>query len=196
MYCPVCLTGDSQVIETTKLKDMTLRYHECKSCKCRFFTKEIDATPEEGRTLFKIRKKTEVEKSERRIKMNDCSETENYLSEKARMVKLHHCYNVGYMCGIKCCECPLSYHNNGTAQPCSVFETVYPLQAISVVQRWSNAHPKKTYLSEFLHHYPNATLNRKGIPNLICPHDLGLRDIEGCKKCDNTCTECWNQSID
>nr|DAL59315.1 MAG TPA_asm: TniQ [Caudoviricetes sp.] len=30
MYCPVCLTGDSRVIETTKLDDMTLRYRECK----------------------------------------------------------------------------------------------------------------------------------------------------------------------
>lgn len=68
MYCPVCLTGDSQVIETTKLKDMTLRYHECKSCKCRFFTKEINATPEEGRTLFKIRKKQRLKKAKGELK--------------------------------------------------------------------------------------------------------------------------------
>lgn len=144
----------------------------------------------------KVESYSKLEKSERRIKMTDCSETENYLSEKARMVKLHHCYNVGSKCGIKCCECPLSYQKNGTGQPCSVFETVYPLQAISVVQRWSNAHPKKTYLSEFLHHYPNAPLNSKGIPSLICPRDLGHCEIEGCKKYDNTCAECWNQSID
>lgn len=68
MYCPECLTGDSRVIETTKLEDMTLRYRECKSCKHRFFTKEIDATPEEGRILFNFRKKQRVEKSERRMK--------------------------------------------------------------------------------------------------------------------------------
>ncbi len=64
----MCLTGDSRVIETTKLEDMTLRYLECKSCKHRFFTKEIDATPEEGRILFNFRKKQRVEKSERRMK--------------------------------------------------------------------------------------------------------------------------------
>lgn len=63
MYCPKCLTGDSRVIETTKLEDMTLRYRECKSCKHRFFTKEIDATPEEGRILFNFRKKQRVEKA-------------------------------------------------------------------------------------------------------------------------------------
>ena len=56
MYCPVCLTGDSRVIETTKLEDMTLRYRECKSCKHRFFTKEIDATREEGRIMFNYRR--------------------------------------------------------------------------------------------------------------------------------------------
>lgn len=61
MYCPVCLTGDSRVIESTKLEDMTLRYRECKSCKHRFFTKEIDTTPEEGRILFKFRKNNEKE---------------------------------------------------------------------------------------------------------------------------------------
>lgn len=68
MYCPKCLTVDSRVIVTTKLEDMTLRYRECKSCKHRFFTKEIDATPEEGRILFNFRKKQRVEKSERRMK--------------------------------------------------------------------------------------------------------------------------------
>lgn len=68
MYCPVCLTVDSRVIETTKLEDMTLRYRECKSCKHRFFTKEMDTTPEEGRILFNFRKKQRVEKSERRMK--------------------------------------------------------------------------------------------------------------------------------
>lgn len=62
MYCPVCLTGDSRVIETTKLEDMTLRYRECKSCKQRFFTKEIATTPEEGIILFNFRKKQRAEK--------------------------------------------------------------------------------------------------------------------------------------
>lgn len=56
MNCPMCLTGSSRVIETAKTSDMVLRYRECKSCKHRFFTKEIDATPEEGRILFKIRR--------------------------------------------------------------------------------------------------------------------------------------------
>lgn len=65
MYCPTCLTSDSRVIETTKLEDMTLRYRECKSCKHRFFTKEIDATPEEVRILFNFRKKQRVEKKQK-----------------------------------------------------------------------------------------------------------------------------------
>lgn len=56
MYCPECLTGESRVIETTKLEDMTLRYREYKSCKHRFYTKEIDTTSEEVRILFNFRK--------------------------------------------------------------------------------------------------------------------------------------------
>lgn len=56
MNCPMCLIGSSRVIETAKMSDMILRYRECKNCKHRFFTKEIDATPEEGRILFKIRR--------------------------------------------------------------------------------------------------------------------------------------------
>lgn len=68
MHCPVCLTGDSRVVDTTKLEDMVLRYRECKSCKHRFFTKEIDTTPEEGRILFNFRKNRGWQKSERRTK--------------------------------------------------------------------------------------------------------------------------------
>lgn len=68
MYCPVCLTGVSRVIETTKLDDMTLRYRECKNCKHRFFTKEIDTTPEEGRILFNIRKNRGRKKAKGELK--------------------------------------------------------------------------------------------------------------------------------
>lgn len=127
-------------------------------------------------------------------KMIDCSKTVNYLSERKRMTK----YSAGGRCGIDCFECPLFFTNNNVPEPisCSNFEMLYPLQAISKVQTWSDTHQPKTYLSEFLRYYPNATLNRYGLPNWICPHHLGLKDIAGCKKCKHTCAECWNQVID
>jgi hypothetical protein len=123
--------------------------------------------------------------------MIDCSKTANYLSERLRMTKR----SKGKGCDIKCSECPLSYTNNGASEfmSCITFEMHYPLQAISIVQRWSNEHPRKTYLSEFLKNYPNAWLNEKGIPKRMCPSMLGLKDLEDCGK--RNCVECWNQPM-
>lgn len=126
--------------------------------------------------------------------MIDCKITENYFSEKMRMTKRSK--NTG--CNIRCITCPLSFPHNGASQyvTCSTFEMLYPTEAIKIVQEWSNANPKKTYLSEFLRRYPNAMVNNKGIPNWMCPRQLGLKDIEECYKRGRSCMECWNQSID
>nr|DAR30406.1 MAG TPA: Radical SAM superfamily [Caudoviricetes sp.] len=126
--------------------------------------------------------------------MIDCSKTVNYLSEKLRMTK--RTKDTG--CNIRCIVCPLSYPNNGALQymTCSTFETLYPKEAIKIVQEWSNANPQKTYLSEFLQNYPNAELDENGIPNEICPHALGLKEINECGAKENCCAECWNQVID
>lgn len=37
--------------------------------------------------------------------MIDCSKTENYLNEKARMTKLRKLPNGGYLCTLKCYDC-------------------------------------------------------------------------------------------
>lgn len=65
---PVCLTGNSRVVETTKLEDMVLHYRECKSCKHRFFTKEIDTTPKKVESYSILEKTEGGKKSERRTK--------------------------------------------------------------------------------------------------------------------------------
>ena len=119
---------------------------------------------------------------------------ENYLSERLRMTKR----SKGIGCDIKCSECPLSYTNNGASEfvSCTTFEMHYPQQAISIVQRWSNAHPQRTYLSEFLEHYPNAQLRIDGIPKGVCPYALGLINRDDCQKKDHNCVKCWNQPIE
>lgn len=124
--------------------------------------------------------------------MIDCSKTENYLSERLRMTKR----SMGKGCDIKCSECPLSYTNNGASEfvSCTTFEMHYPQQAISIVQRWSNAHPQRTYLSEFLKNYPNAPLEDDGAPE-ICLSSLGLTNYNGCRN-GITCLECWNEPIE
>ncbi len=126
--------------------------------------------------------------------MIDCSRTENYFAEKQRMTKKHKLNYGGYACKLNCADCPLSHLNNGSGDTmlCSDFERIYPEKAIAIVQKWSDEHPQKTYLSEFLKNYPNAPLGDDGTPD-VCPDKLGLTDIK--KPCFGDCVECWNQPI-
>ena len=123
--------------------------------------------------------------------MIDCNITANYFAEKLRMTKRTR--EEG--CKIKCSKCPLSSQNNGTSElmSCITFEMLYPEKAISNVQKWSDEHPQKTYLTEFLKNYPNALLNDDGTPT-SCPYRLGLMGADDCRK-DGNCVKCWNQPI-
>lgn len=124
--------------------------------------------------------------------MIDCSRTENYLAEKQRMTKKHKPNAGEYICELDCLDCPLSHSNNGIGEPCFGLETHYPEKAVAIVQKWSDEHPQKTYLSEFLKKYPNALLNDNGLPKSVCLYNLGLAD---CKEYRN-CVDCWNQPIE
>ena len=120
--------------------------------------------------------------------MIDCSNTREYFAEKARMSKT----TKSGICKVECAKCPLSSDNNGVGECCTDFEMLYPQAAISIVQRWSNANPPRTYLTEFLKHYPNVQLYDNGTPKGICPYHLGLMNRDDCK---HSCIECWNQII-
>lgn len=120
--------------------------------------------------------------------MIDCSKTVNFLKENDRM-----CHSIinGSECGTSCL---LSYENNGTYCGCNEFMLHYPEKAIAIVQKWSDEHPQRTYLSELLRTFPNVELNCNGTPKRIhCPHHLGLKDIDNC---DKGCVKCWNQPIE
>lgn len=123
--------------------------------------------------------------------MIDCSKTENYFAEKQRMTKR----TKSGICGIKCDKCPLSSGNNSTSGyiSCISFEMYCPEKAIEIVQKWSNAHPQKTYLSELLKIFPNIPLSDDGTPKSLCPFELGVTMTE---KCNNECVECWNRIIE
>lgn len=124
--------------------------------------------------------------------MIDCAKTENYFAEKRRMTKR----SANGLCKLGCSNCPLCSINNNKGQSCTAFEMLYPEKAIETVQKWSNEHPQKTYLSEFLKHYPNAELNH-GVPK-VCLKKLGA--VSGCAKTKKgdlyiSCYSCWNQPI-
>lgn len=122
--------------------------------------------------------------------MIDCSKTENYFAEKRRMTKKHR-----DICELDCADCPLSNLNNGSTMLCLDFETLYPEKAIAIVQKWSDEHQPKTYLSELLEHFPNVPLHDNGIPEDICPFHLGFMSKDDCRK-DYNCVKCWNQPIE
>lgn len=138
--------------------------------------------------------------------MIDCSNTEGYFAEKLRMTKKHKLNGGAYICELNCIYCPLSSPNNGSSDmmSCSDFETIFPQKAIEIVQRWSNEHPPKTLLTEFLERYPNAKMNGDGFPSNIVPCSLGL--IERKDICKNRCLyfydkghpcyDCWNTPIE
>lgn len=138
--------------------------------------------------------------------MIDCSKAENYFAEKLRMTKR----TKNGLCKIKCSNCPLCSKNNGTFEgvSCTEVEMYYPEKAIKIVQKWSDEHPQRTYLSEFLKNYPSAQLRTVllysqldagvislGIPKCICPYHLGLMSRDDCRK-DHNCVKCWNQPIE
>lgn len=122
--------------------------------------------------------------------MIDCSRTENYFAEKIRMTRSTE--SKCGICKIDCKKCPLYPTNNGTSEKlsCTSIEKIYPEKAIAIVQKWSDEHPPKTFLSELLKNYPNTPLADDGTPD-ICPEKLGLTDIK--KPCFGDCVDCWNQ---
>lgn len=121
--------------------------------------------------------------------MIDCSKTKNYFAEKQRMTGQRK----DGVCELNCIDCPLSSFNNGIGIPCMNLESSYPEKAIAIMQKWSDEHPQKTYLSEFLKHYPNALLDKNGTPGKVCPCDLGLMSMDDCR---DGCVKCWNQPIE
>lgn len=117
----------------------------------------------------------------------------DYLKAKARMVRV----NLVGGCTIFCSDCPLSIRNNGMNVICSDFERLYPEEAVAIVQKWAEEHPRKTILMDFLEKYPNVNIREYGYPVAICPDDLGYS--VNCKYTElpeSACKECWHKPLE
>lgn len=114
----------------------------------------------------------------------DCSKTENYLREKAKMAK---------NCDIGCDDCPLSAENNGKNLVCAELEGGHPDEAIKIVQAWSDEHPQKTYKDDFFEKFPDAFRKGNGCPEVpACRLYKQLND----KGCNGYCVDCWNKTME
>lgn len=116
-----------------------------------------------------------------------------FLKEKKRMCDFFWC-NGGYR---SCAKCGLYSRNNYTKQGCDIFVYEHPQNAVEVVKKWSEEHPRKTLLQDFLEKYPNAKIDPDGTPD-FCPSALGYYGIDECvgEFCVNYCKECWGRYID
>ena len=77
---------------------------------------------------------------------------------------------------------------------CATYINIYPEEAVAIVEKWSQEHPGKTMLSDFLEKYPKAKLSGDGTPSDICPEDLGYCEGRYCYEID--CVDCWNRSLE
>ena len=112
--------------------------------------------------------------------MADCNITEVFFAERERM-----CKACGNTCWVGCCV-----HS----------ENIWKYKdAIKEVQKWSDAHPKKTRQSELLELFPNAQI-RDGFV-LICPCMIDTRwkctratgSVLGCLECQK---EYWLAEVE
>lgn len=73
-----------------------------------------------------------------------------------------------------------------------------PKKVEAIVSAWLAAHPKKTYLTEVLKHFPDTPIHAKyKYPIGFCPGRLGM-GIAYCSH-DNyspeDCLKCWNTEV-
>ena len=99
------------------------------------------------------------------------------------------------MCGTypNCMGCPMAYESKYSVN-CSELrlEEDFPEKAVEIVKKWSEEHPQKTRLTEFLEKYPNANLDFNGIPMICTRHLDTTRNI----MCDSNCVACWNEPLE
>jgi len=118
----------------------------------------------------------------------DCGKTEVFLRELGRMCKGFYAED--------CERCRLSREENGKQLWCDDFMYGYPKEAIEIVQKWSDEHPKKTRQSEFLKMFPNAKMSGDGVVS-ICPSNVDTTlDCVHNKGCTECTREYWLAEVE
>lgn len=78
-----------------------------------------------------------------------------YLKQKNRMTN---------NCTIACNTCPLAIENNNRNLVCANFVRHYIEEAVEIVENWAKEHPAKTYKDVFLEKFPDAKIEKNGVP--------------------------------
>lgn len=103
-------------------------------------------------------------------------------------------------CTIGCDSCPLYYDNNSKNCLCRDIRRNYPEEYLRILADYDKAHPVKTILQDFREKYPNAVMDKDGVPEISCPQKLGYNCSCHCSGiidshvCGNP--YCWNQPVE
>lgn len=78
------------------------------------------------------------------------------------------------------------------------FCTEDPEKLVQIVEQWSKEHPRKTMMQDFFEKFPNAPKNLYGIPNNLCPSELGYKSTHEyhCGDYESSCINCWNRPME
>lgn len=114
----------------------------------------------------------------------DCINILNFKREHKRMCESY----------TSCYDCP--FENKFTfCSPSDLGLEDITQEVIDLVQKWSDEHPQKTILEDFLEKYPNAQVDKDRIPT-ICPFKLGLEKYYDGICEGRVCKQCWNRFVD
>ena len=71
-------------------------------------------------------------------------------------------------------------------------------KAIENLQKWSDEHPKKTYVQDFFEKFPKAQSNSDGTPLFVCRKRIYGGLPTKSEECDYTgaCKKCWNEPME
>lgn len=110
-----------------------------------------------------------------------------FIRERNRMCKHFGC----------CAECPANGVICGT-----IGETNDAERLVQIVGEWAKEHPRKTRQDEFLERWPEARVDKDGIP-CICPANIAKNQRDeygGCANPMKNCPECrrrfWQQEVE
>lgn len=119
----------------------------------------------------------------------DCNKTTNFLAELQRLCSsrdkcIADAANEEQCPMVGICSCGLT---NLCAQ-----------DAKKTVQKWSDEHPKKTYVQDFLEKFPEAQRNWDGVPFVCRKRIYGGIHSATSEGCDDTkaCYRCWNKPME
>ena len=94
----------------------------------------------------------------------------------------------------RCEDCPIG-SKTGPFDVCQEWMTDHYDEAVSIILKWAEEHPQKTYEQDFLEKFPNAPKDDDGRLSACVESVYGVN----CPKYSRqliTCKDCWNRTME